>query len=94
MAANDDVLYFQSLHGELQHGMNIGVQRRREIGDIAVDEKLAWTKADDLVGRHPAVGAADPEKLRRLRLAQPLKVLWIFELDSFGPSPVIFKKFR
>ena len=60
---------------------------------LTVNEKLAWTKADYFVGRHPAVRTADPEKLRCLCPAEALKVLWIFELDFFSPSPVILKKF-
>ena len=94
MAANDNMLYFKTFYGILPDGLNIGVQRRREIGDIiTVDEKLIRSEADDLVGRHPAVRAADPEKLRCLCPAETLKLLWIFELDSFGPDAVILKKF-
>jgi hypothetical protein len=51
----------------LQHGLNIGVQRRREIGDIAVNKELAGAQTDNLVGRYPAVRATDPEILWRLR---------------------------
>jgi hypothetical protein len=94
MTANDDVLYFQSLQGVLQHRLNIGVQRRREIRNIAANKKLAKAKTDDLVGRHAAVRAADPEKLRCLCPGQPLKGLrtssvillaqpWLFS-KSFG----------
>jgi hypothetical protein len=38
-----------------------------------VDEELAWKQADYLVGRHAAVGAADPEMLRRLLLREDLE---------------------
>ena len=78
----------------LQHGLNIGIQRRCEIGDISVDEKLAWAQSDNLVCRHPAIGTTYPEILRRLGPAQAFKILGIFKLSLFSPSPVIFKKFR
>jgi hypothetical protein len=60
---------------------------------LTVNKKLARAKADNLVGRHSAVRAANPEKLWCLCPAEALKVLWIFELDSFGPDAVILKKF-
>src|SRR5262245_59428344 len=94
MAANDNMLYFQSLNSVLQHGLNIGVQRRREVGDIAVDKELARTKADNFIGWYSAIGATDPKVLWRLCLAKPFKVLRVFKLSLFSPSVVIFKKFR
>src|SRR5262245_9084490 len=94
MAANDNVLYFQSFHSVLQHGLNIDVQRRREVGDIAVNKKFARAETDNFVGRHPAVGATDPEIVRCLRPAEALQILLVFDLDSFGPRTVILKKFR
>jgi len=60
---------------------------------LTVNKKLARAKADNLVGRHSAVRAANPEKLWCLCPAETLKVLRIFELDSFGPDAVILKKF-
>ena len=91
MAANDDVLYFQSFHRVLQHGLNIGVQRRREIGDIAVNKELAGAQTDNLVGRYPAVRATDPEILWRLR---GLAVQNIANLQAFfvQPKPGCFQK--
>ena len=66
VADDQDVLHLQHVDGELQDGEVVGVLRRREIGDVAVDEELAGIEVDDLVGGHPAVGAADPEIFRRL----------------------------
>jgi hypothetical protein len=37
-----------------------------DVGDVAVDEQLARQQAGDFVGGHSAVGAADPEIVRRL----------------------------
>jgi hypothetical protein len=51
MAADDDVLDMKSLDRILQHGMNVGIEWRRDIGDVTVHEELARREADDLVGR-------------------------------------------
>ena len=41
-----------------------------DVGDVAMHEQLARQETDDLVRRHAAVGAADPEILRRLLLGE------------------------
>jgi hypothetical protein len=41
----------KSLDRILQHGMNVGIEWRRDIGDVTVHEELARREADDLVGR-------------------------------------------
>jgi len=74
--------------------MNVGVERRRDIGDVTVHEDLTRREADDLVGRYAAIGAADPEIFRRLRVAQALEVLWIFNINFLRPIPIVFEKFR
>ena len=94
MTANDDMLDLQNLYRVLQHGVNVGVERRHKIGDVAMHEELSRSKADNLVGRHAAIGAADPKIFRRLRLAQTLEILRVFELDFFRPGAVVFKKVR
>jgi hypothetical protein len=38
-------------HRILQHRMNVGVEGRRDIGDVAVHKELAGGQADDLIGR-------------------------------------------
>ena len=52
MATNDDVFDMKGLHRKLQHRMNIGVERRREISDVTVHDELARREANDLVGRY------------------------------------------
>ena len=56
---------------ELQHGQVVGVLRRRQIGDVAMDEEFAGIEIDDLVGRDPAVRAADPQIFGRLLPFEP-----------------------
>ena len=66
VAADDDVLDLQHVDGVLQHRQAVQVGVHDDVGDVAVDEQLARQQADDLVGRHAAVGAADPQVARRL----------------------------
>ena len=66
VAADDDVLDLQHVDGVLQHREAVEVGVDDDVGDVAVDEQLAGQQADDLVGRHAAVRAADPQVLRRL----------------------------
>jgi hypothetical protein len=66
MPDHDDVLDPQDVDRELEHGEIVGVLRRREIGDVSVHEQLAGVEVHDFVGGHPAIGAADPQILRRL----------------------------
>lgn len=92
MAADDDVLDMKSRDRILQHGMNVGVERRREIGDVTVHEELARREADDLVGRYPAIGAADPEIFWPLDLAQTFEIFRIPALDFGGPLAIVVKQ--
>ena len=62
-----------------------------DIGDVAVDEDFAGNQADDLIGRHTAVGAADPKILRRLLFCQCCKVPGLGGLHLGGPGPVLCK---
>jgi hypothetical protein len=39
-----------------------------DVGDVAMDEQLARIEVDELVRGNAAVGAADPQVLRRLLL--------------------------
>jgi hypothetical protein len=67
------MLDLQHVDRELQHAQVVGVLRRGEVGDVAVHEQLARIQADDLVGRHAAVAAADPQIFGALLALQPLE---------------------
>ena len=89
MADHDDMLDLEHIDRELQHREIVGVLGRGEIGDIAVDEQFARLQVDDLVGGHPAVGAADPEILRRLLALQPLEEAGSAANHALRPGAVI-----
>ena len=82
-------LHLEHVDGELQHRQVVGVLRRGEIGDVAVDEQLAGIEIDDLVGRHAAVGAADPQIFRRLLARQPAEEIGVAGDLAGGPGAVV-----
>ena len=59
-----------------------------------MDEQLARHQADDLVGRHPAVGAADPQVARRLLRRERPEELGIALADAPGPPTVVDEQMR
>ena len=62
MSAHDHVLDLQHVHSVGQHREHVQVGVDDHVRDVAVDEDLAGAGAGDGVGRHPAVGTADPEE--------------------------------
>ncbi len=64
---NNDALYVQDADCELQHGQVIGMLRRCEVGDVAVDKDPPGVHVHNPMGRRSAIGASDPEVLRRLQ---------------------------
>ena len=55
--------HVQHIHGELDHRQRVQVGVHHEVGDVAVHEELTRQQADEFIGRHAAVGAADPQIL-------------------------------
>src|ERR1700754_3696748 len=66
MAANDDVAHLQQIDCELHDGQTVQIGVHDDIGHVAMHEQLSWLEPDDLIRRHPAVGATDPQIARRL----------------------------
>jgi len=58
MAADNDVLYFEMANGVVDNRHYVEVNVVDEIGNVAVDEHLAGTKAGDGFCRDAGVGAA------------------------------------
>ena len=61
VSANNDVTHLQDIDRKLHDRQTVEVGVHDEIGDVAVDKQFSGREADDLIGRHPAVGAANPE---------------------------------
>ncbi len=87
--ANDNVFHVQHVHGILKDTEAIQVIVNDEVGDITVDEQLARKQTDDLVRRHPAVGASDPEIHRRLLMREAHEEFRIALQLVLGPGAVI-----
>ena len=63
MADDQDVLDLELVHRVLDDAQAVQVGMHHHVGDVAVDEYLARRHADDLVGRHARIRAADPQIL-------------------------------
>ncbi len=63
-----------------------------DVRDVAVDEHLAWREPDDLVRRHAAVGAADPEVLGRLPLGEPGEEVGVARDHVGRPGAVVLEE--
>src|SRR3954471_7037829 len=92
MAGDDNVLHLQEVDRELHHRKAVEVGMHDHIRDIAMDEDFAWWHADDLVRRHTAIGAADPEILRRLLPREVAEEVRILFADTRGPGAVALKE--
>ncbi|MNL47649.1 hypothetical protein D3C87_1704480 [compost metagenome] len=94
VAHHGDVAHLEHLHGELEHGQRVQVAVRDHIGDIAMDEHLARRQSEDLVGRHPRIGTADPQVLGRLLVGQAREEGGVFRVDAVHPVAVVLEQLR
>ena len=92
MASDQDVLDLEHIHRVLDHRQAIEVGVQHHVGHVAVHKKIARQHADDLVGRYPRIGAADPEKLRSLLARELGEKLRVFFLDRSGPALVVINQ--
>ena len=90
--AHDDVTYAKDVHGKLNGREAVEVRVDHHVGDVAVDEHLPGQQAHDLVGRYPAVGAPDPEVLRRLLTGQPPEEVGVLPGHLGCPHAVVRKQ--
>jgi hypothetical protein len=94
VAYDHDVFYLQHIDRKLDHRETIQIGMDDDVGDVAVDENFAGQKADDFVGRHAAVGAADPEVFRILLAGEFLEKLRVALRDFGRPSFVLGEEVR
>ena len=87
MTTNNHVLHPQHVDGVLEHRQAVEIGVHNQVRHVAMHEQFTGQQADNLVRRHAAVRAPDPEKLRRLLRAQPPEEV---RRDLDGPSrPVL-----
>jgi hypothetical protein len=91
MAADNNMAHLEDIDRELRHGQAIKIGVNHEVGDIAVDEQLAWGHTHYLISRHPAVGTTDPQVLGRLLPRKVDEKIRILLPDLFGPETVVLK---
>lgn len=89
VATDNDVFDLQHIDGELQDRETIEVAMRHDIGEVAMNEHVAWQQTDDLIGRDAAVGTADPKIGGRLLAREFPKKTGVGLTDAFGPGAVI-----
>ena len=92
VAADNDSTNAKDLDGVLQHRQAVEVRMHYDIGDVAVNEHLTGRQVDDLVGRHAAVGAADPKNLGLLLLGEIGEIVRVDLFQTVGPHPVAIKQ--
>jgi hypothetical protein len=88
VADHHDVLDLEHIDRELDHRQAVEVGMHHHVGDIAMDEDLARQQADDLVGRHARIGAADPQVFRRLQVRELFEIAGIDFAHLVRPGAV------
>ena len=93
VAADDDVLDPQILHGVLDHAQRVEVRVHQDVGDVAVAEDLARAETQDRGLGTAAVGAAYPQDLRRLALRHGGEDLRVGFGQGAAPDAVVVEGF-
>jgi hypothetical protein len=89
MSADDHMLDLKHIDRVLQNRKTIHIRMNDQIGHVAMDEEFAGQQPDDFVGRHPAIGASDPEIFRVLLKGERLEESRIPPNHPPGPKPVV-----
>ena len=92
VAADDDVPDLEYVHCVLDYRQAVEVGMYYHIGDITVHKDLARQHVDDLVGRYPTVGTADPQVFRPLLIGKFGEKLRVGLFDGGGPALVVVEK--
>lgn len=84
MAANHDVRHLQLGHCILYRGADaagLGAERWHDVAGVANDEQITGFALRDELRHHPAVGAGDEQRLRRLAGRQRLEQFFVGWVD-------------
>ena len=91
VATDDDMRYFQHVHGVLDDGHHGHVRADDLVGHVPRHEHIARVQAHDPVGWDSAIGAADPQDLRTLPRRHPVKVVLVLLHLLLDPPPVVLE---
>jgi len=86
------LLHVEDIHRVLQHGEAVEVGVHDDVGHVAVHEHFARVQPRDLVGRHAAVGTADPHVARVLLLRQASEEPGVARVGGGRPAAVVGKQ--
>src|SRR5687768_15195195 len=92
MPANNNVAHLQDIDGELHHRQTIQVRVHHQVRDVAMNKQFPWRQSHNLVRRHPAIRASDPEIFRRLLPRQLEEKLRLYLPNPFRPGSVLREK--
>jgi len=73
MSTDNDMFDLQGLDCKLKHGHTIQVRGIDKVRDVTMHEDFAGLQTCDDIGRHSAIGTANPEELWSLQSNQALE---------------------
>src|SRR5690606_41625146 len=91
MAAHDDMFYIKVPDGIVDYGMNIEVDGRNQVGDVAVYNHLTGTKSHHFLRRHPTVATPNVQVVGILVPGQVFKKICVCTFFLFDPALVVIE---
>jgi hypothetical protein len=92
VTAHDDVTDLQHVDRKLNDRQAVQVAVHDHVRDVAMNEDFPGQQAEDLIGRHAAVGAPDPQVPRRLLSRQPGEEIGIGARHELGPGAIALQQ--
>mmetsp|Transcript_29033 Transcript_29033/g.47722 ORF Transcript_29033/g.47722 Transcript_29033/m.47722 type:complete len:294 (+) Transcript_29033:260-1141(+) len=92
VAADDDVLNAEVVHGVLEHGEEGGIGSAGLVGDVSGHEDHARVALGEHLSRHTRVGAANPQVTRSLAGGELREVGGVSGGHAVSPLSVLLQK--
>jgi len=92
VTADNNMLHLQHIYRILYDRQTIKIGVNNLIGNIAMHKQFTRRHANNFIGRHPTIGATNPEILRPLLFNQLLEKLRVILLDLLSPLQIFFKQ--
>jgi len=94
VTADDYVPHLERPDGKIDDGHAIEIGLHDDIGDISMNEHLAWRESRTLIGGNAAIGASDPQVSGFLLRCEAPKEARIVTLYPLRPSTVVVEQYR